>query len=897
MENIPWSNLSIKDIFRKLDSNPEGLKHQDAYFRLKKYGLNELKQKKSRSELSKFFLQFKNPLVYLLIISAAVTYFLKHNLDTIIILIIVFLNAIIGYFQERKAEKSLEALKKLMSLKAKIVRDGVKVEISSTEIVPGDIVLLEEGTKIPADLRLVESNNLQVDESMLTGESSAVFKNTELIKKEVLVSEQKNMVFSGTVVDSGNGIGVAVNTGKNTEFAKIAKEIAGLHDEITPLEKKLEKFSKTLLITVIIVCALIFILGIAKGLDTINVFLTAVAAAVAIIPEGLPAVITVTMAIGIHKMVKDNAIVKKMSAVETLGQITTIASDKTGTLTYNQMTLEKIFLGKMEINITGDGYEPKGDISIEGKKINYKSYPDLSKIFTISLLCNNASLIEKSGDWEILGDPTEGSLIVAAEKAGVHQNEIEKKYPRLDEMPFESKNQLMATLNQGENKQEKILAVKGSLEKILSLTKNINFNNTLVKIDKEKIQSISDLADKEAREGYRILALAFKNISNDKKKIDSKDIVDLIFLGFVAIKDPPREEVEKAIANCHKAGIKVIMVTGDFPLTAKSIAENLGIATRQSKVITGKELDGLTLSKIRDIVKETTVFARITPEMKLKIVEALQKDNQIVAVTGDGVNDAPILEQSDIGISMGQGGTDVAREASDMVLLDNNFATITNAIEEGRTIYQNIKRAIFFLLSTNAGEVLILLSALIIGLPMPLTPVQILWINLITDGLSGFALAMEPKHSEILRLKPRSPKEGIINKVIFVRILIVAITMTIGSMTLYYIALNSGLSDAHAKTIAFVSMALFQILNILNSRSFKTSIFKLPALSNKYITFSVIVMTILTILTAQLPLFQRVFGTESLSINEWISIIIVCLSVILVIEIEKIIRNIIKTEY
>lgn len=897
MENTPWYSLNIKDTLRNLNTDPEGISSREAFLRLKKFGLNEFGEKKKKNEFYKFFSQFKNPLVYLLILSALITYFLKHNLDTVIIIVIVLLNTIIGYFQEKKAEKSLEALKKLMSLRSRVIRDGNKMEISALELVPGDIVTLEEGSKIPADIRLIESTALKLDESILTGESTPVYKNTEIIKKDALISDQKNMLFSGTIVVSGKGTGVVVATGKNTQFAKIAKEISELPEESTPLEKKLEKFSKILLVVIIWVAVVIFVIGLFRGFNAINMLLTAVAAAVAIIPEGLPAVITVTMAVGIHTMAKQNAIVKKLSAVETLGQITTIASDKTGTLTYNQMTLEKIFIGDTEINITGEGYEPEGSFLISGKKINPLYQTELRNTLIISALCNNASLVEEKKEWKIIGDPTEGALLVASEKAGIYQEEIIRKYPRLDEISFDAKMQFMATLHRDKNKSDNLIAVKGTLEKILSLAKYIHRHNMVEKLDIDTKKNILKLADQEARQGYRILALAEKHLPDHNEKISTDDIRNLIFLGFSAIKDPPREEVKDAIAKCQTAGIKVVMITGDFPATAKAIADNLGIDGKNTAVITGEELSLMPIKEFRETVRNTSIFARVTPEGKLKIVESLQKNNQIVAVTGDGVNDAPILKQADIGISMGIGGTDVAREASDMVLLDNNFSTITNAIEEGRTIYQNIKRAIFFLISTNAGEILILMSAIVIGLPIPLSPIQILWINLITDGVSGFSLAMEPKHSEILKLKPRSPKEGILNKIISLRIAIVAVTMTIGTMILYYFEILNGASENHARTIAFVSMAFFQIFNILNSRSFKTSIFNTPLFSNVYITFSVISMIILTVLTAQLPFFQRLFDTVGLTFNEWIYVVMVSLSVIIVVEIEKFVRNLLKSEY
>lgn len=879
-----------------MDSDPNGLEPKEISIRFNKFGFNRLKEEKKQSELAKFFTQFKNPLVYLLIFAAIITYFLKHNIDTVIILIIVLLNAIIGYVQEKKAEESLEALKKLVSLKTRVIRGGERMEIPAEELVPGDIVMIDEGTKIPADIRLLESDNLRVDESILTGESVTVHKKTGLLKNDALIADQTNMLFAGTVADTGHGLGVVVEIGENTELAKIAHEVTELKEQPTPIQQKLAKFSKKLLIAIIWICTAIFIVGLIRGFDTISMFLTAVAAAVSVIPEGLPAVITITLAVGVSRMAKQNAIVRKMSAVETLGQITTIASDKTGTLTYNQMTLEKIIFPDKIFEITGEGYTPKGDFKINGKKINPEKHRDLEMNLLISMLCNNANLIEdeKENAWKILGDPTEGALLVAADKAGIHEDSTFKKFPRLDEIPFESKKQYMATLHQIKGQNKNLIAVKGTVEKILHFSKFIDNNGKIEKLSEKIKEEILSKTDHEARQAYRIIASAYRYEKKDREKITDENLNNLVFAGFSALMDPPREEVKSAIAKCRDAGIRVVMITGDFPGTAIAIGHDLGIKSENNSVLSGDEIQLLSPAELKDVVKDTAIFARITPELKLKIVEALQKNGQIVAVTGDGVNDAPILKLADVGISMGRGGTDVAREASDMILVDNNFNTIANAIEEGRTIFQNIRRSIFFLLSTNAGEALILFVSLLLGLPLPLSPVQILWINLITDGTSGFSLAMEPKHSEILKLKPRSAKEGVLDNTSFWRIFIVAIVMTIGTLFLYQAEIKSGASIQHARTVAFVTMALFQIFNILNSRSLKLSIFELKPFSNLYIVVSFILMTALTFFTSEASFFQKIFNTESLSLNEWARIALIAFSIIVIVELEKMIRRLIS---
>ena len=896
MEKIPWYSYRIKDTIQKLDTNPNGLTSFEAVLRLKKFGPNELARIKKKNEFIKFAEQFRNPLVYLLVVAAIITYFLKHNIDTIIILLIVLFNALIGYFQERKAEKSLEALKKMMALKTRVIRDDETKEIPATDIVPGDLVEIENGMKISADIRLTECESLKIDESILTGESVPVAKNIGIASNDSPITERYNMLYAGTVAATGHGLGIVVATGNNTEFAQIAKEVTSI-EETNPLFEKIGKFSRYLLVATVWICVLIFIVGTIRGIDSIQMFLNAVATAVAVIPEGLPAIITITLALGVHRMSEQKAITKKLSAIETLGSITLIASDKTGTLTYNQMTVEKIYTDNTFVEISGDGYQPIGNFSIEGSKINPKYHKNINQMMLVSALCNNAKLIEEKDEWKIIGDPTEGALVVAADKAGIHEEKLFKQYSRLDEIPFDPKIQFMATLNHDKTKGNNFISVKGTLEKILSLSSLILKNGKLEILKKSEKEDILQKSSAESKKSYRILATAYKPIKHEIEKISLKDIEGLVFCGFSAIEDPPREDAVLSIKKCKDAGIRVVMITGDFPETAKAIAIRMGIADYRAKVLGGEEVEKLSDKELSKSIKDINIFARVTPELKLKIVSAFQKNKEIVGVTGDGINDAPILKLADVGIAMGEGGTDVAREASDIILVDNNFSTIVSAIEEGRTIYQNIRRAVFFLLSTNVAEAGVLFISLLIGLPIPFTAIQILWINLITDGASGFALAMEPKHEEVLKFKPRPVNEGIIDMIIGSRIIIAAAAMTIGTLLLYLYEIKTGASTAHAQTIAFVTIALFQIFNILNSRSFKTSIFKTSFFSNKYVTFFFFLMIALTIMTAQSPFFQNIFGTNALTLSEWIRVILVSLSIILVIEVEKMIRRIIKTKY
>lgn len=896
MEKERWYSFNIKDALERLKTSPKGLNSHEAKSRLAHFGLNALAKEKKTSEILRFLAQFQNPLVYLLIVAAIITYFLHHNLDTSIILVIVFANAIIGYVQEKKAENALLALKKLMALKSLVIRGNEKIEISALELVPGDIIILDEGMKVPADIRLIEVQDLEVDESILTGESVPVQKNLIPLNDNTSLADQHNMVFSGTIISTGHGLGVVAQTGTNTELAKIAAEVGNIREETTPLNIQLNKLSKVILIITIVFSVIIFLIGILRGFDIVQMFLTAVAAAVSIIPEGLPAIISVALAIGVYKMSKEKAIVRKLAAVETLGAITTIASDKTGTLTYNEMTLEKIYVDSKLLEVTGKGYEPKGDFLIDDKIIDKKN-PTLQKTFLASLLCNNATLMKDKDEWKILGDPTEGALLVAADKAGLHQEEIIEKHPRLDEIPFDAKNQFMATLNKNKLEDKNILSIKGTLEKILNLSNFIYRNGKAIRLIAPKKKIIMAKANELSRSGYRILALAYSNEPKSKTKISVGEVKNLTFLGFVGLSDPLRADAIAAIKKCAQAGIRVIMITGDHPETAKAIGQKLGIANEESLIITGAQVDLATKSQIKAYAQNAPIFARTTPEAKLKIVKVLRDQGEIIAVTGDGVNDAPILKFADVGVAMGIGGTDVAREAADVVLLNNNFATIVKAIEEGRTIFQNIRRVVFFLISTNAGEGLVLFISLMLGFPLPLIPVQILWINLITDGVSGFTVSMEPKTKEVLLLKPRPKKEGIINNIILWRIILVASIMTIGTLILYYLELKSGASIDKARTVAFTTMTLFQVFNVLNTRSMQNSIFSLKPFSNLYLALGFILMTILTVATSQLELLRTLFHTVQLDINEWIKIVLVCLSVVVVVEIEKLIRNALKTRY
>ncbi|MCL5795826.1 MAG: HAD-IC family P-type ATPase [Patescibacteria group bacterium] len=886
--------MSEQEVFRKLSANINGLSGREAKKRLRHFGANEPVAKKKKSQVLLFLQQFASPLVYLLLASATITYILGKLLDTWVILIIVIANAVIGFIQEQKAEKSLEALKRLVSLKAKVIRDHEENEIPALDLVPGDIVILEAGAKVPADLRLLKAQNLKIDESALTGESAPVQKRIFKLDQSTILANRINMAYASTIVVAGHGLGIVVETASKTEIGKIAQDVSTIKEEKTPLHRRLEKFSTYLLVITIAVCFLIFVLGLLRGQQVIEMFLTSVAAAVAVIPEGLPAVITITLALGVRRMAEKNAIVRKLQAVETLGCITAISSDKTGTLTYNQMTAEKIYLPGKFLTVSGKGYAPDGKFFNNNREINPAKISDLKQSLLISILCNDASLIKEKNQWQISGDPTEGALVTLAAKAKIFKDRANQRYRRLDEIPFDSEIAYMSTLNTWE-KAKNIIAAKGTLEKILSFSSHALVNGQIKKINSLSKKKILLEAHQQASEGYRIIACSYRIVSKSVQKLATREMSSMIFLGFFCLDDPPRKEVSLAMDKCRRAGIKPLMITGDYPATALAIAKRIGMVDQKEQhVLTENEVDKMTLPQLAREAKYTFIFARITPRSKLKIVEALQKNGEIVAVTGDGVNDAPVLKKSNVGIAMGIGGTDVAREASDVVLMDNNFSTIILAIEEGRTIFLNIRRVIFYLLSTNAGEVLILVTSLLIGLPLPLTAVQILWINLLTDTSSAVSLSMEPKHIDVTKRSPRSMKEEILDKVTYWRVLLVAITMTIITIIFYWQALASGHSLEYARSIAFITMAVLHILHVLNARSMKTSIFKIKLFSNVYIYYAMLSSAILAVLTTQWLPLQKLFHTEPLPPTEWMKIILVGFVIILVVELDKYIRNRVK---
>ena len=858
----------IEDVLTELKTSKNGLTEKEAAARLLVYGPNEIKSEKKISPIRIFLEQFHSFVIYILIAALAISIFLGETVDAIVIGIIVVLNAIFGFIQEYRAEKSIEALKKLSSLKATVIRDNHEKDIDAKLLVPGDILKLDTGDKIPADSRLIEAVELQTQEASLTGESSPVKKELKVLAPKTQLADRINMVFSGTIISSGKGKAVVTHTGMRSQIGRIAKLIEEAGADETPLQKKLDQLGKWLGIITIIIASIVFLGGVLKGGSLLEFFIVAVSLAVAAIPEGLPAVVTISLAIGVQRMVKRNALIRKLPSVETLGSTTVICTDKTGTLTKNEMTVKKIYANNKIIDVTGSGYDKEGAFLHENKKINPL---EIDILLRIGALNNDANFDGK----DVIGDPTEAALIVSAAKAGIAKEAIQNKYPRKDELPFTSERKIMTTMHSIEG--EEFAYAKGAPEVILNLCTSIYENGRIKKLSEQKKAEILGINAQFANSALRVLGFAYKTLMN-KDRAEK----NLIFVGLQGMMDPPREEVKEAIRKCARAGIKVVMITGDNQITAKAVAQEIGIS---GKSITGSELEKLTESDLENYVEDIAIYARVNPEHKNKIVAALRKKGHIVAMTGDGVNDAPALKKADIGISMGIMGTDVAKEASDMILTDDNFASIVNAIEEGRGIYDNIKKFVEYLLSSNLGEVLTIFTAIMIGLPLPLIAIMILWINLVTDGLPALALSVDPAEPNIMERKPRKNHDKIVSNAIIVRMLLVGIVMMVGTLAIFTLS-NPDENLAYAQTMAFSTLMFFQMFNVLNCRSEFSSLFKIGVFSNMRLWGAIIVSLLLQALVINTPL-SRFFSTVPLSMMDWLTAILVASSVFIIVEIYK----------
>jgi len=795
-KSLNYHALETKQVLSSLQTRLEGLSEEEVNRRLEEFGPNELKEEKRVTPLSILLDQFKGILVIILILSAIVSGYIdiyfEHEapLDSYIIMFIVIMNAVIGFIQEYRAEKAVEALKKMVSPKAKVIREGTEKLVPSKDLVPGDILLLEEGTKVPADGRLIETVILKVDEAALTGESAPVTKSADVLQGEVLVADRTNMVFMGTSATYGRGKAVTTATGMSTEFGKIAESLQAVEEEASPLKKRVEQLGRQLGLIAIMFCIIIFVVGVLSGLDLIFMFMTAVSMAVSAVPEGLPAVITVTLAWGVSRMSREKAIVRRLASVDTLGSTTVICSDKTGTLTRNEMTVSKLYANRKIADVTGVGYEPKGSFLRDGKELGALD-EGLTSLLRAGCLCNNARLEKDENRWQILGDPTEGALIVAAAKAGMWREDLEKQFPRTAELPFSSVRKRMSTVHA--TPKGRVLYVKGAPEIILDLCDTIYEHGHVRSLYDEDRRQILDVIQQMAGEGLRLLAMAYNELPDSLQNFEPEQVEsELVFIGLAGMIDPPRKEVPEAVQLCKQAGIKSIMITGDHKLTAVAVAKQIGLlnAGDNSNVLTGVELDKVSDEELERIVDETVIYARVSPEHKLRIVTALKRKGHIVAMTGDGVNDAPAIKTADIGVAMGIRGTDVTKEASDMVLEDDNFATIVKAVEGGRHIYENIKKYMRLMLTVNFDEFFEILFVALAGFPLPLLPIHILWVNLISDGLPAVALSMDPKAPDLMQRRPRDPKEGFLRPMWRFLLFVATVDFIIDMVPFLYILTN-----------------------------------------------------------------------------------------------------------
>jgi P-type Ca2+ transporter type 2C len=880
-----WHALKAEEVIDELKTNSEeGLNDDEVKKRQEKYGKNKLPKGKKNPWWKRLLQQFNNVLIYVLIAAAVITALMDHWIDTWVILAVVIINALIGFIQEGKAEKALESISKMLSLEAVVMRKGEKKTIDAEELVPGDIIFLKSGDKIPADVRLYKSKDLQVEESPLTGESTSVDKSVDPVDEDAVIGDQLSMAFSGTVVTYGKATCVVVATGADSEIGKINKMISEVEKITTPLLQQIEKFGKWLSVVIIAVTAGFFAFGrFYHGTDLDQMFLAAIGLIVAAIPEGLPAIMTITLAIGVQRMAGRNAIVRKLPSVETLGSVNVICSDKTGTLTRNEMTAKNIITAEKEYEVKGTGYEPEGKIIHDDKEVKPEDDKVLMQLLQ-TIRCSNNSELGKNdeGEWTVTGTPTEGALLTLSYKAGLK----EFKPKRLDQIPFESEHKYMATLNKIEG--DAYIFITGAPERLIDMCNKQYIADGEEKIDKNFWEKkMEDLAAK----GQRLLSAAFHKAGSDKSEIEKEDVEkDKTFLGIIGIIDPPRKEAVEAIKECKEAGVDVKMITGDHAITAKAIGKEIGIGDGE-KAMTGAELEKMDDTNMQKIVNEYDVYARTSPEHKLRLVKALQANNRLVAMTGDGVNDAPALKKANIGIAMGIKGTEVTKDASEMVLADDNFASIVNAIEEGRTVYDNIRKALLFILPTNGAESLVLMSAILLGIIMPITPAQVLWVNMVTAVTLALALSFEPMEEDVMERPPRKPDAPILGNLFIWRIIFVS--FLIGGMTLGIFKYMQSLDVSReiARTVAVNTLVAGQLFYLFNCRKIKSPSIGKGFFNNRYAFFAAGALILLQAFFVYVPFMNTLFGTASIEIDYWLYPLAAGVAVFLIVETEKFIAR------
>jgi Ca2+-transporting ATPase len=939
-----WHALAPEEVLEHLKVHENGLTSTEVAVRKAHYGHNQLTEAPRPGFMRLLWEQFNNFIVILLIVAAVISAFLGEWIDASAIMAIVILNAILGIIQEQRAEEALAALKKLAAPEARVLRDGHHATVSSRDLVPGDIVFLEAGNHVPADVRLLEAINLQVDEAALTGESLAVHKNAAMkLEADIPLGDRRNTAFMGTTVTYGRGRGVVIGTGMRSQLGLIARMLEGVSQEETPLQKRLDQLGKTLGLAALLICGLVFIVAVVRGTDLsiltapgggllayltaakkqiVDMFMLAVGLAIAAVPEGLPAVVTITLALGMREMIHRHALIRRLSSVETLGSATVICSDKTGTLTQNEMTVTRLWVDGEFVSVTGSGYSRRGEFQVDGKSVEPYQYLGVTTALWVGALNNDSQLEAIEGDdqsYRIVGDPTEGALLIAAAKANAYNVELHKAYPREDEVPFDSERKRMVTIHDIREpnpedvspfKNSKlrgwdVIAVKGAPDLILDLcTSYQTMDDRTEKMDETVCQRIRDANDVMTRDALRVLGLAYRVVEEAPKAesvaVDELE-KDLVFVGLVGMIDPPRQEVKQAMQKAAQAGIRTIMITGDYPNTARAVAQEIGLLRPGHAALTGADLDRMSDDILKNEIEQVDVFARVSPEHKLRIVDALQANGEVVAMTGDGVNDAPAIKRANIGVAMGITGTDVAKETADMVLTDDNYVSIVSAVEQGRIIYNNIRKFVFFLLSSNVAEIMVIFLATLAGLPSPLTVIQLLWLNLITDGAPALALAMEKGDPDIMSRPPRPKNEPIINRSMRLGIIVQTFTQTTAVLTAFALgllwelnSLGHGLPqgtnpltyllnfDWHsinldnvrtAETMAFMTLSLCELFRAYTVRSERASLFRIGIFSNKWMQYAVGTSILLLMLVCTVPFLQGIFNTHFMSLQEWASVL------------------------
>jgi len=884
-QSLHWHTLSPAEVEQALQTGASGLQAAEAAERIAQYGRNQLAPPKRRGPLMRLLLQFHNILLYVILGAAVITAFLGHWVDTGVLLAAVVINAIIGFIQEGKAEAALDAIRAMLSAHALVIRDGSRQQIDASELVPGDLVLLASGDRVPADLRLVAVKDLRIEEAALTGESLPVEKGVDAVASDAPLGDRYGMAYSGTMVVYGQAHGIVVATAASTELGKINQMLTSIRYLATPLLRQIDRFARLLAIAILGVSAVTFVLGtLWRGHAPAEMFMMVVALAAAAIPEGLPAIMTVTLALGVQRMAQRNAIIRRLPAVETLGSVTVICSDKTGTLTRNEMTVQRVVCADHVVEVGGVGYTPQGDCRVDGRIIDPDHYPALALAIRAGVLCNDARLDEEDGQWRVIGDPTEGALLVLGGKVGFSQHVGEAAWPRLDSIPFESEHRFMATYHR-DSDGEPWIFVKGAPERILDMCSAQWGHDGEQPID---VDYWRRMATDTAAQGLRLLALACKHTAPDAERLTFAAMEKgYSLLGLVGIIDPPREEAIAAVDECHRAGIQVKMITGDHAETARAIGAQLAIGVGKPAV-TGAEVAMMDDAALRRVAMEIDVFARASPEHKLRLVQALQEDGQVVAMTGDGVNDAPALKRADVGVAMGMKGTEAAKEASDMVLADDNFATIASAVREGRAVYDNLKKFILFMLPTNGGEALVVIAAILFEFALPLTPAQVLWINMVTSSTLGLALAFEPAERGIMTRRPRPPGEALLSGFFIWRVLMVSVLMMTGALGLFLWEVNNGGSIETARTMAVNAVVMAEMFYLLNSRSILASVVNREGLTgNHYVLLAIAACIPLQLAFTHAPIMQSIFGSADLSPLEWGKVVCAGLLVFCVAELEK----------